>query len=249
METIQGRKLWRPGIAVSVTQRHSPSQSAPTILKNRAPCFLKNGAPCFLQKAGWKKQGHSLFKKRRDQAASSLFELQWPWIFALCFFQKAGCPIFKNSGCRLTGRVGNSLVWMGSVQMALELAALVGMVFVWTMSAGMVFVGMAFVGTVLVGKTLVGKALEGMALVTTELARTYLQPTIAFHCSKMASLSDWTSGQSKNLKKESKLSTRAFQITYFILILIYRWIRFFSLTIFLILLTLSKAGLTQWDLG
>ena len=40
---------------------HSPSQSAPTI--------LKNGAPCFLQKAGWKKQGHSLFKKRRDQAA------------------------------------------------------------------------------------------------------------------------------------------------------------------------------------
>ena len=82
-----------------------PSQSAPTILKNRAPCFLKNGAPCFLQKAGWKKQGHSLFKKRRDQAASSLFELQWPWFFALCFFQKAGCPIFKNSGCRLTGRL------------------------------------------------------------------------------------------------------------------------------------------------
>ena len=30
----------------------SPSQSVPTILKNRAPCFLKNGAPCFLQKAG-----------------------------------------------------------------------------------------------------------------------------------------------------------------------------------------------------
>ena len=76
---------------------YSPSQSAPTILKNQAPCFLK--------KAGWKKQGHSLFKKRRDQAASSLFELQWPWFFALCFFQKAGCPIFKNSGCRLTGRL------------------------------------------------------------------------------------------------------------------------------------------------
>ena len=74
----------------------APSQSAPTILKNRAPCFLKNGAPCFLQKAGWKKQGHSLFKKRRDQAASSLFELQWPWFFALCFFQKAGCLIFKH---------------------------------------------------------------------------------------------------------------------------------------------------------
>ena len=25
--------------------------------------------------------------------------------FAICFFQKAGCPIFKNSGCRLTGQV------------------------------------------------------------------------------------------------------------------------------------------------
>ena len=50
--------------------------------------------------------------------------------------------------------------------------------------------------------------------------------TIAFHCSEMASLSNWTSGQSKNLKKESKLLTRAFQITYFILILINRWIRF-----------------------
>jgi hypothetical protein len=50
--------------------------------------------------------------------------------------------------------------------------------------------------------------------------------TIAFHCSEMASLSNWTSGQSKHLKKESKLLTRAFQITYFILILIYRWIRF-----------------------
>ena len=26
--------------------------------------------------------------------------------FSACFFQKAGCPIFKNSGCRLTGRLG-----------------------------------------------------------------------------------------------------------------------------------------------
>ena len=95
----------------------SPSQSASTILKNRAPCFLKNGAPCFLQKAGWKKQGHSLFKKRRDQAASSLFELQWPWFFALCFFQKAGCPIFKNSGCRLTGRICR---WLSSARQKLS---------------------------------------------------------------------------------------------------------------------------------
>ena len=46
--------------------------------------------------------------------------------------------------------------------------------------------------------------------------------TIAFHCSEMASLSDGTSGQSKNLKKVSKLLARASQITYFILVLIYR---------------------------
>ena len=44
--------------------------------------------------------------------------------------------------------------------------------------------------------------------------------TVIQHCSEMASLSDLTSGQSKNLKKESKLLTRAFQITYFILILV-----------------------------
>ena len=42
----------------------------------------------------------------------------------------------------------------------------------------------------------------------------------------MASLSDGTSGQSKNLKKVSKLLPRASQITYYILVLIYRWIRF-----------------------
>ena len=52
-------------------------------------------------------------------------------------------------------------------------------------------------------------------------------PTIAFHYSEIPSFSDWTSGQSKNLKKESKILTRAFQITYFILIWVYRWIQFF----------------------
>ena len=54
----------------------------------------------------------------------------------------------------------------------------------------------------------------------------YFQITIAFHCSEMASLSDWTPGQSNNLKKHSKLLIRAFQITYFIPVLIYRCIRF-----------------------
>ena len=46
--------------------------------------------------------------------------------------------------------------------------------------------------------------------------------TIAFHCSEMASLSDGNSGQSKNLKKVSKLLARASQLTYFVLVLIYR---------------------------
>ena len=53
---------------------HSPSQSAPAILKNRAPCFLKIGHPAFCKKQAEKNQGHFLFKKRRDQAASSLLE-------------------------------------------------------------------------------------------------------------------------------------------------------------------------------
>ena len=58
------------------------------------------------------------------------------------------------------------------------------------------------------------------------LLEQWLVHTIVFHCSEMAPLSDRTSVQSKNLKKYSKLLTRAFQITYFILILIYRWIMF-----------------------
>ena len=46
------------------------------------------------------------------------------------------------------------------------------------------------------------------------LLEQWLVHTIVFHCSEMAPLSDRTSVQSKNLKKYSKLLTRAFQITY-----------------------------------
>ena len=49
--------------------------------------------------------------------------------------------------------------------------------------------------------------------------------TIAFHCSDMASLPD-----SPKTLKESKLLTKAFQITYYIQILIYRWIRYIKKT-------------------
>ena len=86
----------------SVQNTHSrPVNLHPLFLKiGHPPCFLKIGHPAFC-----KKQGHFLFIKRRDQAASSLFEWQWPCFFALCFFQKTGCPIFKNIGCRLTGQI------------------------------------------------------------------------------------------------------------------------------------------------
>ena len=60
---------------------YSPSQSALTILVYQVDLIffqglelLKYQEPCFLQNAGCKKTGSLLFKKRRDQAASSLFE-------------------------------------------------------------------------------------------------------------------------------------------------------------------------------
>ena len=111
--------------AKSATQL--PSQSAPTILKNRAPCFLKIGAPCFFQKAVWKKQGHSLFKKRRGSLVSSPSEERMTLFFSTCFLQKSGCPIFKNSGCRLTGRV---LKWWFIV-IIITLLNIAGSFFVW----------------------------------------------------------------------------------------------------------------------
>ena len=90
-------------VSVGLVWLQSASQSAPTILKNRAPWFLKNRVPCFLQKAGWKKQGHSLFKKRRDQAASSLFELQWPWFLHSVFFKKQGAWFLRIVGADWLG--------------------------------------------------------------------------------------------------------------------------------------------------
>ena len=88
----------------------SPSQSAPTILNNRAPCFLKIGHPAFWKKQSAKNQGHC--NSKREEAAWSLLFLnkECPCFFQPAFFQKAGCPIFKNSGCRLTGRVNNSIL-------------------------------------------------------------------------------------------------------------------------------------------
>ena len=91
---------------------HSPSQSAPTILNYRAPCFLKIGHPAF-----WKKQaektGSFFIQKEKRPGCLFSFWITMTLVFCTLFFsksrvpdfQKAGCPIFKNSGCRLTGRV------------------------------------------------------------------------------------------------------------------------------------------------
>ena len=88
-----------------------PVNLHPLFLKIGHPAFWRMGHPAFCKKQAEKKQGISLFKKRRDQAASSLFELQWPWFFALCFFQNAGCPIFKQQGARFLRIVGAD--WLG----------------------------------------------------------------------------------------------------------------------------------------
>ena len=69
----------------------------------KCPLFLKIGHPAF-----WK-LGHYLFNKKRDQAASFFWITLTLFFFSLWYFQKAGCPICKNSGCRLTSVLENSL--------------------------------------------------------------------------------------------------------------------------------------------
>ena len=89
----------------------SPSQSAPTILKNRIPCFMKNGTPCFLQKAGWKNR--VILYSRREETRLPLLFLNYDDLGFLhsVFFQKAGCPIFKKQGVRFLRIVGAD--WLG----------------------------------------------------------------------------------------------------------------------------------------
>ena len=84
---------------------------------NLHPLFLKMGHPAF-----WKKQAENnrdiLYSKREETRLPLLFlNYNDLGFFALCFFQKAGCPIFKNRGCRLTGRLSN-FDWIFSIQIA-----------------------------------------------------------------------------------------------------------------------------------
>ena len=81
-----------------------PVNLHPPFLKIGHPAFWKMGHPAFWKKQSAKNQGHC--NSKREEAAWSLLFLnkEWPCFFQPVFLQKPGCPIFKNSGCRLTGR-------------------------------------------------------------------------------------------------------------------------------------------------
>ena len=70
--------LWnKASTYILCSTTYSPSQSVLTILVLKTWISLwpwKKSPKYGLQKAGWKKTGSLLFKKRRGQAASSLFE-------------------------------------------------------------------------------------------------------------------------------------------------------------------------------
>jgi len=68
------------------------------------PLFLKVGRPAF-----WGEQAEKnrviLYSKREETRLPLLFLNYNDLGFLHSVFVKAGCPIFKNSGCRLTGRL------------------------------------------------------------------------------------------------------------------------------------------------
>ena len=89
---------------------HSPSQSAPTILKNRAPCFLKIGHPAFWKKQSAKNQGHCYSEKEEAVWCLLFLNREWPCFFQPNFCKKQGAPIFKMQGAQFLRIVGaNSL--------------------------------------------------------------------------------------------------------------------------------------------
>ena len=91
----------------------TPSQSAPIILVLKTwvglwPCKKRKKGPKYgLQKAGCKKTGSLLFKKRRGLFLSPCFFQVH--ILDLIFLGSQTDPCFqnKNNGCRLTGRLWN----------------------------------------------------------------------------------------------------------------------------------------------
>ena len=71
----------------NITQ--SPSQSAPTILKN-----LKNGAPCSLQKSRLKKTGTFFIQKEKRPGCLFSFWITMTLVFCTLFFSKSRVPDF-----------------------------------------------------------------------------------------------------------------------------------------------------------
>ena len=98
-------------IAQNSKKSHSPSQSAPTILKNWAPCFLKIGHPRFWKKQSAKNRVHC--NSKREEAAWSLLFLnkEWPCFFQPAFCKKQGAPFFKKQGARFLRILGAD--WLG----------------------------------------------------------------------------------------------------------------------------------------
>ena len=98
----------------NLTHVHSrPVNLHPLFLKIEHPAFWKMGHPAFCKKQA-EKNRVILYSKREETRLLLLF-LNYNdlgFLHSVFFsksrvsdFQKAGCPIFKNSGCRLTGRL------------------------------------------------------------------------------------------------------------------------------------------------
>ena len=71
---------------LKIRRAESPSQSAPTILKNRAPCFL--------QKADWKKPGYFFIHKEKRLGCLFSFWITMTLVFCTLFFSKSRVPVF-----------------------------------------------------------------------------------------------------------------------------------------------------------
>ena len=92
-------------------QANRPVNLHPLFLKIGHPAFWKSGTLLFA-KSRLKKTGSFFIQKEKRPGCLFSFWITMTLVFCTLFFsksrvpnfQKAGCPIFKNSGCRLTGQ-------------------------------------------------------------------------------------------------------------------------------------------------
>ena len=101
-------------IKSQIIKQMRPVNLHPLFLKIGHPAFWKMGHPAFCKKQA-EKNRVILYSKREETRLPLLF-LNYNDLGFLHSvfsksrvpdFQKAGWPIFKNSGCRLTGRISN----------------------------------------------------------------------------------------------------------------------------------------------